>query len=135
MLADIWSAGRLSSDQREESERLSDTHGNERSWEGWKKMGLHVDGEEGQGDAPSLGEIDLFRDVGELGLECLVRAHPYASVKLILVFSIGSLCMRAASAMSDLFHIFVYAGLTLRQDIMEQRARPQDRQCPIGIAR
>ncbi len=73
MLSDIWNAGRLGSDGRERVERLSNGHGEERSWEGWRKIGLYVEDEE-DGEVPFLMEVELFRDVGELGLECLVNA-------------------------------------------------------------
>lgn len=42
----------------------------DRGAEGWKMIGL---GEEDQDGV--LGEAAMFRDVGELGLECLVRTE------------------------------------------------------------
>jgi len=45
-----------------------------RDWLGWRRLGLIDDVDEGEVDEPTyLLEVDLFRDVGELGLECLVR--------------------------------------------------------------
>ena len=70
MLAEIWQAGRLGVDDHGPVERLKGGHGNKRTSAGWRKIGLYVDGEEGE--APFLMEADLFRDVGDLGLECLV---------------------------------------------------------------
>lgn len=49
----------------------------DRGAEGWKVIGL---GEEGQDGV--LGEAAMFRDVGELGLECLVR-NEFASSVLV----------------------------------------------------
>ena len=75
MLSDIWNAGRLDTDGGERMERLTDGHSGHRSWAGWRKIGLHADGEDPEADAPFLMEVDLFRDVGELGLQCLVSRH------------------------------------------------------------
>lgn len=47
----------------------------DRGAEGWKMIGL---GEEDQDGV--LGEAAMFRDVGELGLECLVRNEVASSV-------------------------------------------------------
>ena len=39
----------------------------------WSFVGLVDDVDDSEGDEPAyLLEVDLFRDVGELGLECLV---------------------------------------------------------------
>lgn len=45
----------------------------QRTWRGWRRIGLWVDGDEGlNNDSGPLLEVELFRDVGELGLECFV---------------------------------------------------------------
>jgi hypothetical protein len=81
-LEEIWHAGRL--DQEETHSLASprpsmqDYHsmrsaGGQRTWEGWRRMGLSID----YVDATDpLSETELFRSVGELGLECL---HYYAT--------------------------------------------------------
>lgn len=71
MLAEIWRAGRLG-DTRYETERLGHPgEDTERNQDGWRRLGLYVEEQEEDGEGPFL-EIDLFRDTGELGLECLV---------------------------------------------------------------
>lgn len=54
MLADIWALGGLGRGARH--------------LRGWQTLGLAEEGHEGDAE----GEGGLFRDVGELGLECLV---------------------------------------------------------------
>lgn len=81
-LSDIWNAGRLDDEEATASSinisstRVSspDYHhsGGPRSWEGWRRMGLSL---EFADDSEELNETELFRTVGELGLECL---HYYA---------------------------------------------------------
>jgi hypothetical protein len=44
--------------------------GGERDWAGWRRIGLGQEGDELQEEPLSEGE--LFRNVGDLGLECLV---------------------------------------------------------------
>ena len=46
--------------------------GDNRSLAGWRKIGLYADWENPEAEAPFIMEVDLFSDVGELGLECLV---------------------------------------------------------------
>ena len=73
-LDEIWRAGRLDveetgsvSSPRPSMQDYQST--GLRTWEGWRKMGLAID----YVDATDpLSETDLFRNVGELGLECLV---------------------------------------------------------------
>ncbi|KAK4688356.1 hypothetical protein P7C73_g1754, partial [Tremellales sp. Uapishka_1] len=60
MLAEIWAAGKLG----EPAARVP----NERNREGWKRMGLESGKEE---EPPFMMEVDLFKDVGVLGLQCL----------------------------------------------------------------
>ncbi|KAK8844114.1 hypothetical protein IAR55_006908 [Kwoniella newhampshirensis] len=74
MLREIWDAGRLgSADDGTGSGRGSSGfghgHGVVRNWAGWQRMGLYLDGDDSE--PPFLMEVELFRDVGELGLECL----------------------------------------------------------------
>ena len=99
MLADIWSAGRLGADDREHAQRLSDGHGKERSWEGWKRIGLYVEGGKAEAEPPLIMEVELFRGVGELGLECLVSDRCYVGRSSSCIDSTGSRCMRTASTM------------------------------------
>ena len=75
MLGDIWALGRLGESSAPGMERLSaDTNVTvKRSWAGWRRIGLWVNDESGFGEETDpLLEVELFRDVGELGLECLV---------------------------------------------------------------
>lgn len=74
MLGEIWSAARLGN-EKEHVERLSDGHGGERSWEGWRKIGLYREAGDADREASVLMEVDLFQEVGQLGLECLVRSQ------------------------------------------------------------
>jgi engulfment/cell motility protein 1 len=83
MLNEIWHVGRLGEESRQSGVETI-VNGNAgaqvttntiagRDWLGWRKLGLIHDIEEGDVDEPAyLVEVDLFRDVGELGLECLV---------------------------------------------------------------
>ncbi|WWC91077.1 uncharacterized protein L201_006018 [Kwoniella dendrophila CBS 6074] len=73
MLRELWEYGKLGG--HEEGDDVSSIgHGQigrtamARTALGWKKMGLCQDGEENAG---FLMELEMFRDVGELGLECL----------------------------------------------------------------
>jgi engulfment/cell motility protein 1 len=73
MLADIWHVGRLGNLEalRSDNGMERPSGGGERNLEGWSRLGLGLDGEETGKESHS--ELELFRDVGELGLECLVR--------------------------------------------------------------
>lgn len=73
-LDEIWHAGRL---DLEEGSNVSSPRvsmqdyesTSSRTWDGWRRMGLAID----YVDATDpLSETELFRSVGELGLECLV---------------------------------------------------------------
>lgn len=86
MLNEIWHVGRLgeSSDNQPGMETVLPNSNGEntshsaglvgRSWVGWWKLGLIGDQADDAGvEEPAyLLEAELFRDVGELGLECLV---------------------------------------------------------------
>jgi hypothetical protein len=83
MLNEIWHVGRLGEGSRQsglETITNGGTHADYstnpiagRDWLGWRRLGLIDDIDEGDVDEPAyLLEVDLFRDVGELGLECLV---------------------------------------------------------------
>ncbi|ORY33129.1 hypothetical protein BCR39DRAFT_521383 [Naematelia encephala] len=68
MLSEIWHAGRLDNNKIDGTPKIQS--GGERTWEGWRRIGLWPEFE--GDDVPAfLMEVDLFRDVGELGLECL----------------------------------------------------------------
>nr|XP_031861447.1 uncharacterized protein CI109_003051 [Kwoniella shandongensis]KAA5528519.1 hypothetical protein CI109_003051 [Kwoniella shandongensis] len=76
LLREIWDAGRLSATDdgtgtgsAGDSSGFGHGHGVVRNWAGWKRMGLCLDGDDSE--PPFLMEVELFRDVGELGLECL----------------------------------------------------------------
>lgn len=78
-LAEIWAAGRLDAEEGSNlgvsSPRPSMADyqpSGPRTWEGWRRMGLAMDFVD---DSDTLVETELFRNVGELGLECL---HHYA---------------------------------------------------------
>lgn len=79
MLADIWRLGRLGEDipGMEVVKRYS---GLGRTAEGWRRIGL-VGVEDNNEEGPFL-EVELFRDVGELGLECLVSCVVFANSAL-----------------------------------------------------
>lgn len=84
MMAEIWHVGRLGDglainrdsfvetidgqDGDMTPKRFSDIAG--RSTAGWRKIGLVGDDEDEA--SAHMAELELFRDVGELGLECLV---------------------------------------------------------------
>jgi hypothetical protein len=70
MLSDIWDNARLGETANGGDAKWPPTHSGQRSWDGWARIGLSVD--EGEERPVFLNEVDLFRDVGELGLECLV---------------------------------------------------------------
>jgi len=84
MLNEIWHVGRLGETSRSQPGLETIVNGNSpadfplntiagRDWLGWRRLGLIDDVDEGEVDEPAyLLEVDLFRDVGELGLECLV---------------------------------------------------------------
>ncbi|TXT13206.1 hypothetical protein VHUM_01607 [Vanrija humicola] len=77
-LSDIWIAGRLDVEDTgglaSPRPSMADYHSTgPRTWEGWRRMGLSIDYVE---DTDPLVETELFRSVGELGLECL---HYYAT--------------------------------------------------------
>ena len=101
MLDDIWQAGYLGEDDvlstghshgpqgsRTPKSPKSPQHSSrghaERRLEGWRRIGLGLAEESG---LPITSESDLFRDVGALGLECLVRT--YSPCKLLLTGSTG----------------------------------------------
>lgn len=68
-----------------------------RNWLGWRRLGLIDDIDEGDADEPAyLLEVDLFRDVGELGLECLV-SYPVLQSQYADKDSTGSQCMKTIS--------------------------------------
>jgi hypothetical protein len=85
MMAEIWHVGRLGDklaldldsvvetidgpDGDVTPKRYSDIAG--RSTAGWRKIGL-VGEDDDDGESSHMAELELFRDVGELGLECLV---------------------------------------------------------------
>lgn len=88
MMAEIWHVGRLGEDLALDRDsfvetvngpdgdvtpkRFSDIAG--RSTAGWRKIGL-VGDNDGDEESSHMAEFELFRDVGELGLECLVSHH------------------------------------------------------------
>jgi hypothetical protein len=82
MLNEIWHVGRLGEQSRPPPglETIMNAHGHAdttgfagRDNMGWRSLGLVDDVDDSEGDEPAyLLEVDLFRDVGELGLECLV---------------------------------------------------------------
>lgn len=82
MLSEIWHVGRLSHSNDLQSREMIQEAGQtpagavDRDWTGWRKIGLVVDDPEAgeNGGFPFLIEAELFRDVGELGLECLVSS-------------------------------------------------------------
>lgn len=72
MLSEIWvSAGLGRQDLRASKEEVSATSGR-RDLAGWSKLGLGIE----EGGMGIEGDGGLFRDVGELGLECLVGSLP-----------------------------------------------------------
>jgi engulfment/cell motility protein 1 len=94
MLNEIWHVGRLGEEARQPGLETM-TNGNDhadhstntiagRDWLGWRRLGLIDDIDEGDVDEPAyLLEVDLFRDVGELGLECLVCDPTTGGIMLI----------------------------------------------------
>jgi hypothetical protein len=78
-LREIWMAGRL--DEEETGDMTSprpsiaeyQASNIPRTWEGWRRMGLSIDFVD---NTDTLVETELFRSVGELGLQCL---HYYAT--------------------------------------------------------
>jgi hypothetical protein len=86
MLADIWRAGRLGQPvepgevTNDRASRWGSSNGHtavydsERNWQGWKRIGLETENDgDHEGPMPFL-EVELFRDVGDLGLDCLVSS-------------------------------------------------------------
>lgn len=77
-LDDVWQTGRLDSEDgggHRASPRpsMQDYQSSgQRTWDGWRRMGLSIDYVEA---SDPLNETELFRSIGELGLECL---HYYA---------------------------------------------------------
>lgn len=69
MLKGIWNIGKLGEGVLDLERRASgeSEQGDRRGWLGWKRLGWV--GEE----VVNISETGLFNDVGELGLECLVR--------------------------------------------------------------
>jgi engulfment/cell motility protein 1 len=107
MLTEIWHVGRLGEETRQpglETITNGGTHAEQstsmiagRDWLGWRRLGLIDDIDEGDVDEPAyLLEVDLFRDVGELGLECLV-SYPVLHASYADKDSIGSPCMKTIS--------------------------------------
>lgn len=84
-MAEIWHVGRLGEDLALERDSIVETINGQdgdvtpkrysdiagRSTAGWRKIGL-VDDADDDGESAHMAELELFRDVGELGLECLV---------------------------------------------------------------
>lgn len=97
MLSDIWRAGRLGVSDPDNRRFSEDQGTSERSWEGWRKIGLTVEEEDGEGEAPFLMEVDLFRDTGELGLECLVSTLLPTEEDAVDQYSTGLPCMTSIS--------------------------------------
>jgi engulfment/cell motility protein 1 len=76
MLTDVWHVGRLGSTANPGSsdgdmENFGSRSG-ERNLEGWRRLGLGAERDAGEYNGQAFGEAELFEDVGELGLECLV---------------------------------------------------------------
>ncbi|WWC72975.1 uncharacterized protein I206_106939 [Kwoniella pini CBS 10737] len=67
MLRELWEYGRLGQPEQPSPGQMRKT-GMARTAAGWKRIGLCQDGEE---EAGFLMELEMFRDVGELGLESL----------------------------------------------------------------
>ncbi|WWC63902.1 uncharacterized protein I303_106507 [Kwoniella dejecticola CBS 10117] len=67
MLRELWEYGKLGQQEQPSPGQMRKT-GMARTAAGWKRVGLCQDGEE---EAGFLMELEMFRDVGELGLECL----------------------------------------------------------------
>lgn len=92
-MAEIWHVGRLGEDLALDRDsfvetvngqdgdvtpkRFSDIAG--RSTTGWRKIGLLVSDNDDE-ESSHMAELELFRDVGELGLECLVSMSLSVSV-------------------------------------------------------
>jgi engulfment/cell motility protein 1 len=104
MLNEIWHVGRLGEETRQPGLEtiINGVHHADystntiagRDWLGWRRLGLIDDIDEGDVDEPAyLLEVDLFRDVGELGLECLVSSTVLGS-SCAYKNSIGSQCMK-----------------------------------------
>lgn len=79
-LREIWHAGRLDEEDtgditspRPSMAEYPTSSNVPRTWEGWKRMGLSLDFID---NTDPLVETELFRSVGELGLQCL---HYYAT--------------------------------------------------------
>jgi len=94
MLNEIWHVGRLGEELRQPGLETITNGGNYaepstnmiagRDWLGWRRLGLIDDIDEGDVDEPAyLLEVDLFRDVGELGLECLV-SYPTVQYNMLI---------------------------------------------------
>ncbi|WRT69192.1 uncharacterized protein IL334_006176 [Kwoniella shivajii] len=90
LLREVWDLGRLGTDIDENTTSNSghahshtSRNGAARNAIGWKRIGLCEDGEE---DAGFLMEMEMFRDVGELGLECLhhFASHEESFINLIM---------------------------------------------------
>lgn len=74
-------------------------------------MGLSIDYVE---DTDPLVETELFRSVGELGLECLVSVRGWG--------------------MADKQHYYATHEDNFHSVVLEQLARPAERRCPLGKA-
>lgn len=94
MLNEIWHVGRLGEDHRQPGLETivsgNDAANNSpntiagRDLLGWWKLGLIDEIDEGHIEEPAyLQEVNMFRDVGELGLECLVCAFHLSSGSLL----------------------------------------------------
>ncbi|KAK6906154.1 hypothetical protein I203_100138 [Kwoniella mangroviensis CBS 8507] len=68
MLRESWEYGRLAQEQDLATSNGHRKTGMARTAAGWQKIGLCLDGED---EAGFMMEMEMFRDVGELGLECL----------------------------------------------------------------
>ncbi|WVR08927.1 hypothetical protein IAU60_005986 [Kwoniella sp. DSM 27419] len=73
MMRDLWHTGRLGTSDGEVTVGTGSAAGIMRTLSGWKRLGL---GAESESEGGPVNESELFRDVGELGLECL---HYFAS--------------------------------------------------------
>ena len=72
MLQDIWDLGGLS-DTPVGMEHIETDLAINRHYSGWKRIGLEVEETLNPDGLGPFLEVELFRDTGELGLDCLVR--------------------------------------------------------------
>lgn len=95
-MSEIWHVGRLGETVSFERDSLLETVNGEdgdvtpkrysalagRSIAGWRKIGLMTEGDD-ERDSAQTAELELFRDVGELGLECLVSRCLFILYRLL----------------------------------------------------